>query len=454
VDDTRRELERREDEVLPSWALRSARAQRARPLDPEGRLFDYRTEFQRDRDRILHSRSFRRLRQKTDGGSTSEIDPRRDRLTHTLEVAQLARTVARALNLNEDLAEAIALGHDLGCPPFGSAGARVLDELLSRGRLPLAGGFRIACQSLRAVDLLEKRYDHEGLNLTHDVREGILKQPELPSLRGAAAGRPGSGGILSGIDTASLRPGRSPSLEAQSVAAADRIASTLGAMDDALRAGEVEPADLERLPLARELIRRVGARYPARARGRLTVKANLLHRGLTHLLVTATIQASLRRVRTWCRAMKVESHEDFLAARDELPAAVVAPASRIARLLDALRESLHAKLGSGAAAAQALARSRSVIGSLLDQYRADPRLLDDYVLFRYRELAGGRFLRDLPPAAMETEITRRYHGSGVMIRLIADHIAGMTDAYARFERARLSGTNPGPAADVVRPEGS
>ncbi|HXI03221.1 MAG TPA: HD domain-containing protein, partial [Candidatus Saccharimonadales bacterium] len=191
MNETRQEIERREEETLPPWALRSGRATRSRPLDPEGRVFDYRTEYQRDRDRILHSRSFRRLRQKMDGGATSPVDPRRDRLTHTLEVTQLARTIARALSLNEDLTEAIALGHDLGCPPFGSSGARALDRLLGRRRRPLQGGFRVPVQSLRVVDLLEKRYEHEGLNLTHDVREGILKQDD-PASSGAApaAARP------------------------------------------------------------------------------------------------------------------------------------------------------------------------------------------------------------------------------------------------------------------------
>lgn len=452
MDETRRAIEAREEESVAPWGLRSSRASRARPLDPEGRLFDYRTEYQRDRDRILHSRAFRRLRQKTDGGPLSPIDPRRDTLTLTLEVTQLARTIARALALNEDLTEAVALGRALGTPPFGAPGARVLDSLLRRGRPPLRSGFSIPMQSLRVVDLLEKRYDHEGLNLTHDVREGLFKQAPVAGTGRRPSGRVAEerGGIGSQIESGSLRIGLPPSLEAQVVAISGGIASTLGAMDDALRSGEIEPGDLERVPIVRELIRRVGARYPQRARGRLTVKANVLHRGLAHLMVTATIQSTRKTLRTWVRQMKIESHQEFLAAREALPAGAVGPGQRITRLLEGLRAALQARVGTGAGAAQAGARARRVIGSLLGQYMEDPRLLDDYVLFRFRELAGGRFLRDLPSLTMETEIDRRYHGSGVLLRLVADHIAGMTDAYARFEHGRLSGLTPDTAAGTDR----
>src|SRR5215813_5618682 len=151
----------------------------SKPEETRGRLHpepehSMRSVFQRDRDRIIHSAAFRRLTHKTQVFVYHEGDHYRTRLTHSLEVAQIARTVSRALALNEDLAEAIALGHDLGHTPFGHSGEKVLDRLL-RDHHPEAGGFKHNFQSVRVVDRLEKRYDEPGLNLTHDVREGILK---------------------------------------------------------------------------------------------------------------------------------------------------------------------------------------------------------------------------------------------------------------------------------------
>lgn len=169
-----------------------------------------RTEYQRDRDRILHSKSFRRLKHKTQVFIAPEGDHYRTRLTHTLEVAQIARTVARALRLNEDLVEAIALGHDLGHTPFGHTGERVLNRLNPRG-------FKHNLQSLRIIDLLERRGNHKTLNLTEEVREGIMQH--------------------SGLN-------KSRTLEGQVVAISDRIAYINHDIDDAIRAGIISLEDL------------------------------------------------------------------------------------------------------------------------------------------------------------------------------------------------------------------
>src|SRR6266536_4229972 len=175
---TREHFERLEEERLAVFASKSAQAVRpygpARPM--EG---DVRTEYARDRDRIIHSRAFRRLKHKTQVFIPYEGDHFRTRLTHTIEVSQIARSAARALGLNEDLAEAIALGHDLGHTPFGHSGESVLDRLLRESH-PEAGGFKHNFQSVRVVDRLEKRYEEPGLNLTHDVREGMLKHTAWP----------------------------------------------------------------------------------------------------------------------------------------------------------------------------------------------------------------------------------------------------------------------------------
>jgi dGTPase len=197
-----------EDEFLSSGAARSYPAQRRVPEDDS----PLRTPFQRDRDRIVHSKSFRRLKHKTQVFVAPEGDHYRTRLTHTLEACGIARTVARALGLNEDLTEAIGLGHDLGHPPFGHAGEEALDGAL---RDHGAGGFRHNEHSLRVVDVLER--DGEGLNLTEQVRDGILNH---------------------------TGPNRPATLEGQIVKLVDRVAYINHDIDDALRAGILRPEDL------------------------------------------------------------------------------------------------------------------------------------------------------------------------------------------------------------------
>ncbi|MDO4483631.1 MAG: deoxyguanosinetriphosphate triphosphohydrolase [Clostridia bacterium] len=201
----RQRLEMEEAQRLSSFAVQSAHTQgRMQAVEP----CPLRTEFQRDRDRIIHCKSFRRLKFKTQVFLSPEGDHYRTRLTHTLEVAQVARTIARALRLNEDLTEAIALGHDLGHTPFGHIGERTLDELLPEG-------FRHNEQSLRVVDVLEN--DGSGLNLTWEVRDGILCHSgrQFPA-----------------------------TLEAQCVRRADRIAYLNHDLDDALRGGVLKPFEL------------------------------------------------------------------------------------------------------------------------------------------------------------------------------------------------------------------
>ena len=212
----REQLELRERQALSAYAAQAARSRgRLRP-EPE---HDYRTAFQRDRDRILHCKAFRRLKRKTQVFLTPEGDHYRTRLTHTLEAAQIARTVARALFLNEDLTEAIALGHDLGHTPFGHAGEAVLNELY-------APGFRHAEQSLRVVDCLEQGRNGPGLNLTFEVRDGILNHSK-------------GKGILQ-----RQRAGGAATLEADLVSVCDAIAYINHDIDDAVRAGLIVLGDL------------------------------------------------------------------------------------------------------------------------------------------------------------------------------------------------------------------
>ncbi|HEO69617.1 MAG TPA: deoxyguanosinetriphosphate triphosphohydrolase, partial [Candidatus Hydrogenedentes bacterium] len=218
----REHFEQRERTALKPGAALACESRGRLRDEPE---HDYRTAFQRDRDRILHSKAFRRLKRKTQVFLAPEGDHYRTRLTHTLEAAQIARTVARALFLNEDLAEAIALGHDLGHTPFGHAGEAVLDEVY-------APGFRHAEQSLRVVDKLEPARGYTGLNLTWEVRDGILHHSK-------------GKGILDGRSKE-----RAATLEGQVLSVCDAIAYVNHDVDDACRAGIITIDDLPKDAIA------------------------------------------------------------------------------------------------------------------------------------------------------------------------------------------------------------
>src|SRR5512139_722613 len=381
----RRVLERLEEETLAPYALRSARATRRFPIEDEGRAFDYRTSYQRDRDRIVYSRAFRRLRQKAVAGILPAYeDHRRNRLTHTFEVVQVARTIGRALRLNEDLIEAQALAHGLGQPPFGPAGERALDDLLSGRRdgkggpgLGDLGGFEKSWQGVRVVDRLEKRYEHSGLNLTDPVREGILKS--------GRSGRP-CGEPLEGV-----RDGEPPFLEIQVVALSDRIASALHDLDDALQAGAVGVEEVERIRAVAELKRKLGGKW--RVRASRFMKANAIHRGLTHLLVTGSILGSRENL---------DGFDGELAGRE------IVPSPGAAKLLGDLEGFLERRVHRGAEAEKVEARGRRAILGLFGAYFSDPGLLDDHVLLRYKELAGVPYFRDLPREVRDREASQRY----------------------------------------------
>ena len=210
---SREDLEKREFAVLSERAVKSARSKGRVYPEEKCRI---RTEFQRDRDRIIHSKAFRRLMHKTQVFLAPEGDHFRTRLTHTIEVSQIARTIARSLNLNEDLTEAIALGHDLGHTPFGHNGEEVLNAIHP-------GGFKHNLQSLRVVDVLESTATRKGMNLTAEVRDGIACHtgPQLPF-----------------------------TLEGQIVRISDRIAYINHDIDDALRSGVIEEADIPQTSLS------------------------------------------------------------------------------------------------------------------------------------------------------------------------------------------------------------
>ena len=367
-------LEADEDERLAPWASRSR--------DSLGRLFDepehdYRTAFQRDRDRVLHSSAFRRLQYKTQVFVYREGDHFRSRLTHTLEVAQIGRTLARALGANEDLTEAIMLAHDLGHTPFGHSGERVLHRLLEA-----QGGFEHNRQSLRIVDLLERRSErYAGLNLTHETRSGILKHgvdfPRYPH------------------PVELPRLGASPTLEAQIANRADEIAYHAHDLDDGLRSGLLRAEALHEVALWRRAF--------ARARVDAEVLVAPVIAALIDVLATDLIETS--------RARMEESGVASAADVRAQPEPLISLTPRIEQERRELAAFLMDNLYRHPEVAKMAGRAEPVRGDLWAVYSADPALIP--------------------------ERARRGTGQEPPERALADYLAGMTDRFALDEHRRL-----------------
>jgi dGTPase len=426
-------LERAEEHALSFAAVRSTEVTRRRPLPAEGRQFDYRTAFQRDRDRIVHARSFRRLKHKTQVYVPHTGDHPRTRLTHTLEVAQIGRTVARALGLNEDLVEAIGLAHDLGHTPFGHTGEKTLARILAAEEpsCPLpprvvreAGTFKHNYQSLRVVDLLERRYDEPGLNLSDQVREGILKHTAwkvrfpfpLP-------------------DSEGLRLGLPCHLEGQVVALADEIAQQTHDLEDGLYAEAVALEEVEQLGAAAAVITHAGQSYK-RERRRWR-RAAMLQRGLIHMFVTDAIQTTARTVGRLAERHGVSDRAGFLAIADDIPAATVTLSRRAQPLFAELKSFIYRFIINHQEVNRQDARARLVITGLFRAYWDNPLTLPTYVLLRFHEETGRPYLRDLPIQRIPPEVERHYRASATFARLITDHLAGMSDRYALEEYTAL-----------------
>ncbi|QDZ10060.1 deoxyguanosinetriphosphate triphosphohydrolase [Devosia ginsengisoli] len=367
-----------------------------------------RSEFQRDRDRIIHSTAFRRLQQKTQvflqyGGHF------RNRLTHTLEVSQMARSMARALRLDEDLAEAVALSHDLGHTPFGHAGERALHSAMAP-----YGGFDHNIQAMRVVTRLENRYaEHDGLNLTWETLEGILKHNgPLTNPDGTAYGRYIKEGLPTGLDdipaVADLRLSSFASLEAQTAAIADDIAYNAHDIDDALRAGLITLADLVDVPLAGPIVREVLARYPdiAPKRQAHEVQRRLITRAIEDVITTTSANIA---------ASGVASAEDVRNAGRTLVTFSPAAAEAERGLKTFLFDRVY--------------RHETVMGPV----RQSETVVTD-LFARYMET------RDLPTRWGEAAASAP--DAAHLARIVTDFIAGMTDPYALDEYQRLFDARP------------
>jgi dGTPase len=386
--------------------------------DPDrsrGRLFPEppsktRSPFRRDCDRVIHSTAFRRLKHKTQVFVFHEGDHYRTRLSHTLEVAQIARALARQLGLDEDLTETLALAHDLGHPPFGHAGERALDACLQAH-----GGFDHNAQTLRVVTALEHRYpDFDGLNLTWESLEGIVKHNgPLTERNGAAAGRYRDHGIPSGISEFDLKYALElwsfASLEAQAAAIADDIAYDAHDIDDGLRAGLFRVDDLKVMPLTAEMIAEIARHYPDLDDDRRGAE---LVRELISYLIGAVVSEARRRL----EAAKPRSVDDVRNHGEVLiafPQDVVQPEADIKSFLK-LRMYRHPRV------MRVMGEAEQILFDLFARYQRTPGDLPAEWLPH-----GGN-------AESETERARR----------IGNFIAGMTDRFALTEHQRLFDLTP------------
>ena len=413
---SREYFERLEEERLAVVASKSARAERPRGAASPS-PGDTRTGYARDRDRIIHSRAFRRLKHKTQVFIPYEGDHFRTRLTHTLEVAQIARSVSRALGLNEDLTEAIALGHDLGHTPFGHSGEAVLDRVLRESH-PEAGGFKHNFQSVRVVDRLEKRYEEPGLNLTHDVREGMFKHTSWPR------DFPFPLDFVEG-----LRFESGGSLEAQVVNWADEIAQQTHDLEDGLPL--TEEAAIEELSIARLV--RAAHGYGSDPTSR---RASLI-RGMIATLSADLVDSSRTRIERWISSSGIETADDFYARRDRLPGDLVGFSEAGRRLYVELREFVYRHIIHSFPVSRHDGHARRVLAALFAAYRDNPRLLPDDILRGLERDLAVRFLREVSLGAIEREVAENYHPRPEYYRTIADHIAGMTDSYCNSEYRQL-----------------
>ena len=374
--------------LAPYAAHETATRGRAHPEPPPA---GHRGEVQRDRDRIVHSGAFRRLEYKTQVFVNHEGDLYRTRLTHSLEVAQIGRSICGALQLNESLCEAICLAHDLGHTPFGHAGQDALNECMTE-----FGGFEHNLQSLRVVDELEERYaEFSGLNLTFECREGILKHCSARNAR-----------ELGEIGRRFLER-RQPSLEAQLANIADEIAYNNHDVDDGLRSGLLQIAELKEVALFARHQAEVERRYPGLGERR---QIHEVIRRMINEVVNDLIETTRAQIAT----VAPLTIDDVRSAGTPL----VGFGERIAAEHLELKRFLRERLYRHYRVVRMTAKARRVVRELFESFHADLRLLPD----EHREAAARLEARD---------------GTNGRARAVADYVAGMTDRYAILEHARV-----------------
>jgi len=375
---SREEFEAIEDRLLAGYAMRNRSTRGRRHPEPE---HPFRLPFQRDRDRIIHSSAFRRLEYKTQVFVNHEGDYYRTRLTHTMEAAQITRTVARALRLNEDLAEAVALAHDLGHTPFGHAGERILDRLMEP-----YGGFEHNAQSMRIVDVLEDRNPgFPGLNLSWEVREGIVKHSTRYD-------RP---------QVAEFDATKAPTLEAQIVDYADEIAYNAHDIDDGLKSGLLALADLEAATVWREHHREVARAFP-------DVEPRIVRYQTTRRIIDTFVVDLIETTERAIRDRRIDTVDGVRAVKPKL----VDLSPRLAEQVRELKTVLFERLYDHYRVKRMAVKADRIMTGLFETYMSEPR--------------------QMPP-----HVHRRIGQGEPTPRVVADYIAGMTDRFALDEYKKL-----------------
>ncbi len=370
---TRKALEELEDQSLSTYALRASQSAGREFSEAES---EYRTAFQKDRDRVNHTTAFRRLQYKTQVFVNHEGDYYRTRLTHTLEVSQVAKSICRALGLNQDLAETIAFSHDLGHPPFGHSGENVLDDLMKD-----FGGFDHNKQSMRIVRHLERRYSaFNGLNLTWETREGIAKhEPNHVSPSG--------------------QTNQNPSLEAQIVNLADEIAYNAHDLDDGLKSGLLQAPQIFEVKLLAEMLEQLRLRPSAMDE----LARRTLIRELLNVIITDTIH---------------QTNNSLEKLRINSPSAVRSHSQKIAGYSEKM-------------AVQLVELKRFLFANLYRHPHVNAQVTHSKIVLEY---LFGMFV--LEPDLMPLECQNQIDSEGVH-RVVCDYIAGMTDRFALEEYERL-----------------
>jgi len=374
--------------VLASYAAIDEQSRGRRHPEPPPR---FRTEFQRDRDRIIHSNAFRRLVYKTQVFVNHEGDLYRTRITHSLEVAQIGRTVARSLGINETLTEAICLAHDLGHTPFGHAGQDALNACMRE-----YGGFEHNLQSLRVVDELEERYaEFSGLNLTFECREGVLKHCSAQNAR-----------LLGDVGERFLNRTQ-PGLEAQLANLADAIAYNNHDVDDGVRAGLIKVEELRDVRVFARFHSAVAERYPQTPPRRQLYETI---RRMVDYLVSDLIMETKKNI--------VDSGVDSIQAVRAQSRPLVSLSDAVLDEHQELKRFLRAKLYNHPKVREVMDEAGSTLKELFDSYMDDPTRLppEHQSLVARAESDGGKPAR---------------------ARVVADYVAGMTDRFAYQERERL-----------------
>ena len=372
---TRERLEQNERVTLAPYAALSS-ASRGRVYE-EGES-KHRTAFQKDRDRVIHTSAFRRLEYKTQVFVNYEGDYYRTRLTHTLEVAQVAKSISRALGLNDDLSETIALAHDLGHPPFGHAGERALDRLAAS-----AGGFDHNKQSLRVVTELERRYPNfPGLNLTWETLEGVMKHETEYDL-------PGS----------DWEPDKQPGLEAQVVNVADELAYNAHDLDDGLRSGHLSPAQICQVPLVCDLTESLG------------VTPGTFDNGSRYLLIRELLGLTIEDCIAHTSRMLEEEGIKTIDDVRNAPHKLVGPSPEMREKLRELKKFLYDNLYFHYRLIRMTKKAGHILERLFEAYTASPDMLP-FDVQAHAETRG-------------------------LVRAVTDYLSGMTDRYAGDEYGRL-----------------